>query len=91
MISAEDIRKKVRISHAYMDDDIQSDINAARLDMSRVGVDISKDDALVDKAVELYCKAQINYLDRGEEFLKGYEKLRDGMSLTTRYKEVEIS
>lgn len=56
MISVEEVRKRMRITHAYMDDDIRSNMEAARLDMGRVGIDAGKDDALVDKAVELYCK-----------------------------------
>lgn len=86
MIQAEDIRKKMRIGHAHMNDDIQSNIDAARLDMSRVGVDPEVNNALTDKAVELYCKAQFDYLGRGEQFLKNYENLRDSMSMAEEYR-----
>lgn len=86
MITAEQVRKKMRISHSRMDDDITSNIEAARLDMGRVGIDPGADDALVDKAVELYCKAQFDYLGKGEQFLKNYERLRDSMSMAEGYK-----
>lgn len=86
MISAESIRKKMRISHAKMDNDINDNIKAARLDMSRAGINESKDDALTDKAIELYCKAQFDYLGKGEQFQKNYEKLRDSMTLTEKYR-----
>ncbi len=76
----------MRISHAHMDDDIQSNINAARLDMSRVGIDSEADNALTDKAVELYCKAQFDYLGKGEQFLMHYEALRNSMSMSEEYK-----
>ena len=86
MIQAEEIRKKMRIGHSHMDDDIRSNIEAARLDMSRVGVAPEVNNALTDKAVELYCKAQFDYLGRGEQFLKNYENLRDSMSMAEEYR-----
>lgn len=89
MMTAEQIRKKMRISHARMDDDITDNIETARLDMGRVGINLDKDDALMDKAVELYCKAQFDYLGKGEQFLEHYESLRDAMSMAGEYKCVE--
>lgn len=86
MISAEQIRKKLRISHAHMDEDIADNIAAARLDMGRVGISREADDALTDKAVELYCKAQFDYLGKGEQFQLSYESLRDAMSMTEEYR-----
>lgn len=85
MISVEDVRKRMRITHAYIDDDIRSNMKAARLDMSRVGINTKKNDALMDKAVELYCKAQFDYLGKGEQFRKNYEDLRDAMSMAEVY------
>ena len=86
MISAESIRKKMRISNTKNDNDIDDNIKAARLDMSRVGIAESKDDALTDKAIELFCKAQFDYLGKGEQFQERYEKLRDSMSLAENYR-----
>ena len=86
MISAAQIRTKMRISHSRLDEDISSNIDAARLDMGRVGVSLEKDDALTDKAVELYCKAQFDYLGKGEQFRENYERLRDAMSGCGEYR-----
>lgn len=86
MITTEQMRKKLRISHGKMDDDIAGNIEAARLDMSRVGIDVEKDNALMDKAMELYCKAQFDYLGKGEQFLKNYERARDAMSMAEEYR-----
>lgn len=86
MISAERIRGKMRISHAHADNEIEDNMEAARLDMRRVGIDIRKDNALLDKATELYCKAQFDYLGKGEQFRKNYENLRDAMSMAEEYK-----
>lgn len=86
MISAESIRKKMRVSHTRMDDEINDNIKAARLDMSRAGINESKDDSLTDKAIELFCKAQFDYLGKGEQFQRNYEKLRDSMTLAEKYR-----
>ncbi len=85
MISTETMRKRLRITHSLMDGDIESNIEAARLDMCRVGIDAGKDDALTDKAVELYCKAQFDYLGKGDQFLKHYEGMRDAISMAEAY------
>lgn len=86
MISVEQMRMKMRISHSRLDQDIGSNIESARLDMGRVGVSPEKDDALTDKAVELYCKAQFDYLGKGEQFRENYERLRDAMSMSGEYR-----
>ena len=85
MINAEDIRKSMRISHTSLDDEIQRNIDTCLLDMGRVGVDVKKESRLHDKACELYCKAQFDYLGKGEQFMKNYEKLRDSMSVSEEY------
>ena len=88
MISAEDVRKSMRISHERLDMEIQKIIVTCLSDLKRVGVDIRKDDVLLDKACELYCKAQFDYQGRAGEYQKNYEMLRDGMSLSGGYRDV---
>lgn len=85
MITVEQVRKRMRISHDLVDDDIAGNMEAARLDMCRVGVSPEADDALTDKAVELYCKAQFDYQGKGERFMKNYERLRDALSMVEGY------
>lgn len=89
MIEVSEVRKKLRISHNQLDDDIQDDIDAALLDMDRVGIDTVNPDKLVDKAVELYCKAQFNYLGKGEQFQKNYEELRNALSVSAKYRKAD--
>ena len=74
----------MRIMHAELDAEITRDMEACLLDLKRVGIACS-DDRLVDKALELYCKGQFNYQDKGKEFSENYEKLRDAMSLCQEY------
>lgn len=87
MISAETVRKSMRITHKLLDEEIKQNIDTALRDMSRVGVDAKKEDELIDKACELYCKAQFDYQGKGEQYQKNYEMLRDSMSLAEEYKQ----
>lgn len=89
------IRNSMRIKHSALDGDIRNNIESAAADMARVGVQpysdkenkILKDDPLIRKAVELYCKSQSDYLEKGSQFETSYEKLRDSMSLCGDYNE----
>lgn len=87
------IKDSMRIRHSALDADIESNIAAAAADLIRVGVQPYsnvkkkklKDDHLIKKAVELYCKAQADYLGKGPQFEAFYEKLRDALSLCGDY------
>ena len=89
MITVSEIRQKVRISTESLNTDIQDNIDAARLELSRVGIHEEADDALTDKAVELYCKWQFNYMNKGEQFYKNFSELRNALSVTEKYKNWE--
>ena len=90
-----DIKDSMRIRHSALDAGIKNDIAAATADMIRVGVQPYfnvkkkrlKDDPLIHKAVELYCKAQADYMGKGPQFEASYEKLRDALSLCGDYNE----
>lgn len=97
----EKIKDSVRISHKKLDQNIKDDIEAAFLDMERVGISPYKKDEsneiitengekkaknmLIEKAVEFYCKAQVNFQGNGELYQKSYEALRDALSLSGEY------
>ncbi|MDD3369403.1 MAG: hypothetical protein PHP50_11065 [Lachnospiraceae bacterium] len=51
------------------------------------GKKVMKDDALICKAIELYCKAQADYQGKQEQYTAAYEKLRDSLSLCGDYIE----
>ena len=89
------IRDSMRIRHSALDEDIRDNIMAAAADMYRVdvqpyanaGKSKLKKDPLIRKAVELYCKAQADYMGKGTQFEASYEKLRDALSLSGDYNE----
>lgn len=89
------IKDSMRIKHTASDEPIQKDIEAAILDLVRVGVqpysDVGlkslKEDELINKAIELYCKGEADFQGKGEKYSAAYEKLRDSLSLSGGYNE----
>lgn len=87
------IKDSMRIKHTASDSSIQNDIEAAILDLIRVGVQpysdkelkALKEDGLIRKAIELYCKGEADFQGKGTQYTSAYEKLRDSMSLSGDY------
>lgn len=92
MTLLEQIRKSMRIAHTALDDIILADIEAGKTDLSVAGVQTLdadgelKNDALINKALELYCKAQADYEGKGIQYQETYDKLKDSLSLCGEYK-----
>ena len=86
MLSTEEIRKSMRITHTHLDEEIKRNINTALRDLRRVGMN-TEDNDLIDKACELYVKAQLDYQGKGDQFQKNYEALRDAISLSGVFRE----
>ena len=92
----DEIKRALRLSISAFDDDIKSNIDTALLELGRVGVGVagltnaSADaDKLILKACELYCKWQFNFMGKAEQFEKNFNQLRDALSITSAYLEVE--
>lgn len=83
----EKIKLALRISHAVLDEDIQSDIDACLADLKMHGVTYAAEtDPLIFNAVKLYCKAM--YTDdqaKAEKYQQRYEKLRDSFKMAEGY------
>ena len=90
----EQVKKSLRKSGDILNDDISQNINAALLDMRRVGIktdrvnpnDPNSYDALILSCVEFYCKWIYNFLRRGPEWEAAYIRLRDSMALCGDYR-----
>ena len=85
----DEIKLSMRISHTSLDTDIQRNIETCLLDLKRVGVDISEESNLLIKACELYCKWQYDYQGKGIQFENNYNALRDSLSMSGDYREVD--
>lgn len=83
----EKVKKALRFSNNALDDDLKRNIDAALLDMGRVGVGADKtENGLAVQCVALYCKWIYNFMGKGDDYLKAYERLRDAMSMCEEYR-----
>lgn len=88
MTLLEVVKTNLRISTNALNDDIQGDINAALLELGIAGVpDADEADALVVKAVKLYCRWQNDFGSKGEQYGKAFENLKIAMALSSDYNE----
>ena len=79
----------IRKTAKNLDTEIQQTIAACLLDLKRVGIaKISADDPLICQAAKLYLKGQFGFSDDSEKYLAAYEHLRDALSLSGEYTEV---
>ncbi len=80
------VKKNLRITSAALDDDLQGDIDAALMDLQRVGIDVTdQSQPLIIKAVKLYCRWQQDYMGKGEQYCKAYTGLMQALSLAGDY------
>lgn len=77
------IKRALRFKTEALNDEIKDNIEYAKADLKRVGIDPDCGNPLIRKAIELYCKWQFNFLEKGEDFRVAYEGLRDSMMLST--------
>lgn len=62
------------------------EIAACKMDLQDVGVKkLEETDALIIRAITLYCKAEFGYSDKSEQFWKSYECLKMHLSLSSEY------
>ncbi len=80
----EQIKESMRIKHPSLDNDIRRNIEACKLDLKIAGVVIGED-ALSEKACELYTKWQYDYLGKGVQFETAYQNLKNAMALSGEY------
>jgi hypothetical protein len=86
MALLDDVKANLRISGNALDVDIQGDIDAALMDLQRVGIDTSdQSQPLIVKAVKLYCRWQQDYMGKGEQYYKAYTGLMQALSLAGDY------
>ena len=85
------IKTALKISGTSLDVEITRHISAALKELERVGIVINADsysEPLIISAAELYCKWQYDYLGQADRFAKAFSDLRNALSLTSAYTEV---
>ena len=83
----EKMRAALRISSTSekITEEINDCIAACKMDLQDVGVKkLDETDALIIRAITLYCKAEFGYSDKSEQFWKSYECLKTHLSLIQR-------
>ena len=79
------IKKTLRITGTDLDDVISFNIDACLTDLSDAGIDITAAEEKITKAVELYCKWQMNHNGEADRYEQNYQKLCDTMSKQAPY------
>lgn len=88
MIDVTKARTSIRLHNASpeIDEEISSVIEAAVLDMKRVGIDAGTDkDELVDCAIIAYLRWQFDYCGKASQYEKAYSDLRNALSMSSGY------
>lgn len=84
MITVDEVKTALRITHDKLDGDIRSTIEAAKMDLMSAGMNGLPCGALVDMAIKLYAKWQYDYCGKGELYGKAYNDLKTVLSLVNR-------
>lgn len=78
------IKTSLRIKHDKLDEEITATIEAALIDLKIAGINkLDTEDALIYRAVQLYCKA--TYGDFGEKYMDSYNMLKISLALAGDY------
>lgn len=89
------VKKTLRVSSSYTDDEILIYINACKNDLIETGVSMTKandfTDDLIKTCIVLYCRANFGLGEDGskEYAIKQYEKLRNKLSYCSNYNTEE--
>lgn len=81
----EKVKKALRITRYELEDDIKLAINAALLELERVGVDVKSENELITTAVILYCWYYFDFRNKGESYYAAFGALRDSLSVSSVY------
>lgn len=86
----EKMRTALRISSMSekITEEIEDCIAACKLDLKNDGVKrIEETDALIVRAITLYCKSEFGYNDKAAQFKQSYDTLKARLSMSKEYNE----
>ena len=84
----EKMRAALRISSTSekITEEINDCIAACKMDLQDVGVKkLEETDALIIRAITLYCKAEFGFNNNAEQFRKSYDALKMRLALSVEY------
>jgi len=87
MALIDDIKKELRVSSTAFDTEIADLIAGAKLDLGISGLDtIIETDALIKRAIALYCKAHFGYDNKdADRLIESYVSLKEHLSISSDY------
>lgn len=92
MALLDDVKKALRISNAEYNTEVQDLIDAAKLDLTITGIpsaNVIDTDALIKRAITLYCKAHFGYNNPdADRLLQAYDSLKIHLVLSGDYNVV---
>ena len=89
-ILTEKMRSAVRISSKgeKTTEEIEDCIAACKADLANDGVKrVDETDALIVRAITLYCKAAFGYNDKAADFRRSYDTLKMRLAMSKEYNE----
>lgn len=87
-ILTEKMRNAIRISSKAepITEEINDCIEACKRDMQQVGINnLDETDALIVRAITVYCKAEFGYSEKAQQFRQSYDSLKLALSLMEEY------
>lgn len=84
----ETIRAALRISSKAeaITAEIEDCIEACKRDLQQVGVNnLDESDALIKRAITIYCKAEFGFSEKAQQFRQSYDSLKLALSLMEDY------
>ena len=84
----ETIRAALRISSKAepITAEINDCIEACKRDLQQVGVNnLDESDALIKRAITIYCKAEFGFSEKAQQFRQSYDSLKVALSLMEEY------
>lgn len=82
MITLDEVKQALRITNKALDDDIMNTLEAGKIELKRVGIDLNTiDNDLTDCLLKTWCKWQQNYNERGEQYEKIFRQLEASVAL----------
>lgn len=84
------IRAALRISSKAeaITAEINDCIEACKRDLQQVGVNnLDESDALIKRAITIYCKAEFGFSEKAQQFKQSYDSLKVALSLMEEYQK----
>jgi hypothetical protein len=87
----DEVKPVLRITASDFNGEIQGLIDAAKVDLRISGINnIDETDALIKRAIILYCKANFGYDNPdSDKFQKSYDMLKNHLALSSEYAVVD--